>query len=31
MNKKLELTKNNKNMYVDKCKKFLVTKNHYPN
>ena len=29
MNKKLELMKNNKNMSVDKCKKFLVAKNHY--
>ena len=30
MNKKLELLKNNKNMYIDKCKKFLVAKSHYP-
>ena len=30
MNKKLKLMKNNKNMYVDKGKKFLMAKNHHP-
>ena len=30
MNKKIELMKSNKNMYVDNSKKFLVDKNHHP-